>query len=270
VMIIMFNEHLLIGQYYPSLSPIHRLNGRVKIIAALLYMIALFVVDDWWGWAALGIVAIVTMIIAAIPIKTIAKGLKAVFVFCIFITLLNFFIYPGEVIFNIGPLTISQEGIIYGLAMGLRLLLLVLFSSLLTLTTRPIELTDSLESLMSIRPRFRQSAHEIAMMMSIALRFIPTILSEFDRIVLAQRARGAIINQGNIIKRVKAFIPMLVPLFIAAFRRAEELAHAMEAKCYRGGQGRSKWRISLWKWSDTVVLIVFLLLFIGAIVYRIY
>lgn len=264
----MFKERLLIGQYFAADSPIHRLNARVKILAALIYMIALFIVDDWWGWGFLTTLAILVTGVSRIPLKALWRGLKIIVIFCLITVALNLFIYPGEEIFRWGVLSISREGLVYGLAMGLRLLLLVLFASLLTLTTTPIALTDALEQLLAPLRRIRVPAHEIAMMMSIALRFIPTILEEFERIVLAQRARGAVVSRGSILKRAKAFIPMLIPLFISAFRRAEELAAAMEARCYRGGEGRSKWRVTPWRIRDTLVLIAFLLLFAGAIFYR--
>lgn len=265
----MFKERLLIGQYYPINSPVHRLNGRVKIIVTLIYMIALFIVDDWWGWGGFALLAASSILVSRIPFKAIWRGMKIIVVFAIITFVLNIFIYPGEAIFSLGSLTVTQEGLIHGFAMSLRLLLLVLFASLLTLTTRPIVLTDAMEQLLTVLPRFKIKAHEIAMMMSIALRFIPTILEEFDRIVLAQRARGAIISQGNIFKRAKSFIPMLVPLFISAFRRAEDLANAMEARCYRGGEGRSKWRVIPWRTWDTVVLVAFFLILAAAIVSRI-
>lgn len=265
---ILIKERLLIGQYYPVDSPIHRLNAKCKLLATLVYMIAIFVVNNWWGWGALAVLAIAAVIISHVPFKAVWRGLKVILFFAVVTFLLNVFVYPGETIWSWGFLSVSLEGIIYGLAMGLRLLLLVLFASLLTLTTTPIDLTDGLEGLLSPFRRIGVPAHEIAMVMSIALRFIPTILEEFDRIILAQRARGAAITKGNIFKRMKALIPMLIPLFVSAFRRAEDMADAMEAKCYRGGAGRTKWKVASWRSCDTVVLIFFVLFFAGSIISR--
>jgi len=265
----MLKERLLIGQYYAAESPVHRLNAVVKIIATMVYLIALFVVDDWWGWGALALLAIAAVIISRVPTAALWRGLKLIAVIAAFTVLLNIFLYPGEAAWQWGPLSLSLAGLIQGLAMGMRLLLLVLFASLLTLTTTPIALTDGLERLLKPLAVIGVPAHEIAMMMTIALRFIPTILEEFDRIVLAQRARGARIGEGSLLRRVRAVIPMLVPLFISAFRRAEDLAAAMDARCYRGAKGRSKWRVAPWRATDTMTLIVFLLIFAAAIAYRI-
>ena len=231
-------------------------------------MIAIFVVNNWIGWGALTVLAIAAVIISRVPFKAVWRGLKIITFFALLTFVLNVFVYPGEPIWTWSFISISLEGIIYGLAMGLRLLLLVLFASLLTLTTTPIDLTDGLEGLLNPLRRIGVPAHEIAMVMSIALRFIPTILEEFDRIILAQRARGAGITKGNIFKRMKALIPMLIPLFVSAFRRAEDMADAMEAKCYRGGEGRTKWKIAPWRKCDTLVMIFFVLIFAGSILSR--
>ena len=264
----LIKERLLIGQYYPVDSPIHRLNAKAKLLVTLIYMIAIFVVNNWIGWGALTVLAIAAVIISRVPFKAVWRGLKIITFFALLTFVLNVFVYPGEPIGTWSFISISLEGIIYGLAMGLRLLLLVLFASLLTLTTTPIDLTDGLEGLLNPLRRIGVPAHEIAMVMSIALRFIPTILEEFDRIILAQRARGAGITKGNIFKRMKALIPMLIPLFVSAFRRAEDMADAMEAKCYRGGEGRTKWKIAPWRKCDTLVMIFFVLIFAGSILSR--
>ncbi|MEG1661435.1 MAG: energy-coupling factor transporter transmembrane component T, partial [Clostridiales bacterium] len=235
----MFKEKLLIGEYYATSSPVHELNAVTKLMVSFLYMISLFIADNWWGWGSLTVVAVVVVGCSRIPLKALWRGLKLIFIFCLITMIFNFFLYPGEPIWSWGILKLSREGISYGLAMGLRLFLLVGFASLLTLTTKPIALTDGLEKILTPLKRIGVPAHEIAMMMSIALRFIPTILEEFDRIVLAQRARGASISKGNLFQRCAAMIPLLVPLLVAAFRRADDLAQAMEAKCYSGGTGRS-------------------------------
>ncbi len=263
----MFKERLLIGQYYPVSSPVHSLNAITKILVTLLFMVALFVANDWLGWGILTVIAIIAIMLSRVPFKAVWRGLKVVTVFCTFTVILNILLHPGEPLISIGSFYISKEGLIYGAAMGLRIFLLVLFASLMTLTTTPVQLTDGLEKLLTPFKKIKVPAHEIAMMMGIALRFIPTILDEFERIILAQRARGAKINEGNIFKRIRAFLPMLIPLFISSFRRAEELADAMEARCYRGGEGRSKWRLSPWRKRDTFVLLFFVLVLAAAIVY---
>jgi len=265
----MFKEKLLLGQYYPVESLIHRLDARVKIIISLIYMVSLFVANDWYGWGAMAAVCLAAILVSRIPLASLWRGLKLILFFAGLTLVLNLFIYPGEAIWSWRGLSITREGVSYGCAMGLRLILLVLFASLLTLTTTPIRLTDGLESLMLPLARFKVPAHEIAMMMSIALRFIPTVLEEFDRIILAQKARGADLSKGNLAKRIAALAPLLVPLFVAAFRRAEDLAQAMEAKCYRGGEGRSRWKAAVWHRRDTVALSLFLALFAGLIVKRI-
>ncbi|MBQ1501776.1 MAG: energy-coupling factor transporter transmembrane protein EcfT, partial [Firmicutes bacterium] len=244
------------------------LNAAAKIIAAIVYMVVLFIVNTWVAWGILTAAALAVVIVAKLPFSAVWRGMKIIFVFCIFTLLINLFFYPGDPLLTIGFIKITKNGVYYGLAMSLRLLLLVLFGSLLTLTTKPMELTDAMESLLKPLRLLHVQTHEAAMMLSIALRFIPTILEEFDRIVLAQRARGATVSQGNIFRRIKAFIPMLVPLFVAAFRRAEDLATAMEAKCYQGGAGRTKWHVAAWRTCDTLTVLLSCAVFAGAIVYR--
>ncbi len=250
----LLQDKLLLGQYYPGVSPIHKLNALSKWIAALIYMIALFVADDWLGWGGLAVLAAVVAWLSHIPVKALGRGLKGILIFAIFTMAFNFFFYPGEAIWQWGFLRLTKEGIFYGLAMGLRLFLLVAFSSLLTLTSKPVALTDGMEKMLTPLRVIGLPAAEIAMTTSIALRFIPTILEEFDRIVLAQRARGGGLARGNLFKRLASFVPLLVPLLISAFRRAEDLAQAMEAKCYQSGGKRSRWRQAPWRWPDTVTV----------------
>jgi energy-coupling factor transport system permease protein len=195
--------------------------------------------------------------------------MKLIIFFVLLTVVMNGFFTPGEALWGWRSFTLTREGLIIGAVMGLRLLLLVSFASLLTLTTEPLALTDGLETLLKPARRIGVPAHEIAMMMTIALRFIPTILEEFDRIVLAQRARGADIAQGNIAKRLAAMMPLLVPLFVACFRRSDELAQAMEAKCYRGGEGRSRWRQSRWRAADTAYTALFGLILLAMIAVRV-
>ncbi len=265
----MFKEKLLLGQYYPGDSPVHRLDARAKISISLIYMISLFVADDWTGWGFMALICGAAIALSRIPLAALWRGLKLILFFAGLTLVLNMFIYPGEALWSWRSFSITREGLIYGFAMGLRLILLVLFASLLTLTTTPIQLTDGLESLLQPLSRIKVPAHEIAMMMSIALRFIPTVLEEFDRIILAQKARGADLSKGNLAKRAAQLAPLLVPLFVAAFRRAEDLAQAMEAKCYRGGEGRSRWKAAVWQRRDSMALGLFIAMALALIIERI-
>ena len=231
---------ITLGQYYPGNSLVHRLDPRIKIVATVLYIVALFIVRDFTGFAiAFAGLAVVTAV-SRVPVKFILRGLKPVFLIILFTFILNMFMIKGEVLVSLWILEISKEGLRTAVFMAVRLVLLIIGSSLLTLTTKPISLTDGIEALLSPFKRFGLPAHELAMMMTIALRFIPTLLEETDKIMKAQQARGADFESGNIINRAKALIPILVPLFISAFRIAQELAMAMEARCYGGSVKRTR------------------------------
>lgn len=231
---------ITLGQYFPGESWIHRLDPRTKIVGTLAYIVALFIVGDFWGFL-IAVAGLFGMIgISRVPLKFIVKGLKPIFIIILFTFVLNMFMIPGKVIWSFWILTITREGLYTAFFMAARLILLLLGSSLLTLTTRPISLTDGIEALLSPLRKVGVPAHELAMMMTIALRFIPTLLEETDKIMKAQQARGADFESGNILRRAKSLIPILVPLFISAFRIAQELAMAMEARCYRGGQHRTR------------------------------
>ncbi|MCQ4635453.1 energy-coupling factor transporter transmembrane protein EcfT [Anaerovorax odorimutans] len=231
---------ITLGQYYPGESWVHRLDPRIKIIVTLAYIVALFVVTDFWGLLIAVAVLGIVIAVSRVPLKFMLKGLKPIFLIILFTFVLNMFMIPGKVIAHIWILTITEEGLNTAFFMASRLVLLIIGSSLLTLTTKPISLTDGIEALLSPLKRIGVPAHELAMMMTIALRFIPTLLEETDKIMKAQQARGADFESGNIIRRAKSLIPLLVPLFISAFRIAQELAMAMEARCYRGGQHRTR------------------------------
>ncbi|ONI44866.1 transporter [Candidatus Epulonipiscioides gigas] len=232
---------ITIGQFYPVSSIIHSLDPRTKIIMVFIYITSVFFVETFYGYAFILCTLFFGIKISNVPIKFLFKGLKGIAFFLLFSIILNTFFVKGEtILFQFGIIKIYKEGIIIAIKMGLRLILLLLGSSILTLTTSPIRLTDGIESLLSPFRKIGVPAHEIAMMMSIALRFIPILLEETDKIMKAQTARGAEFNKGNIIKRAQAYIPILVPLFISAFTRADELAMAMEARCYHGGVGRTK------------------------------
>ncbi len=235
---------ITIGQYYPSDSPVHRLDPRTKLVITFLFIVIIFFVRNYSGY--LFILAFISLVIALskIPVKFIFKGLRPL----LFIILLTFFIHllftPGETeLFSFWFFRVTAEGLRQGLFMTLRLTFLVTGTSLLTLTTSPIALTDGIEMLLRPLKVVKFPAHELAMMMTIALRFIPTLLEETDKIMKAQMARGADFESGNLIQRAKSLIPLLVPLFISAFRRADELAMAMEARCYRGGDSRTRMKV---------------------------
>lgn len=231
---------ITLGQYYPGDSWIHKLDPRTKIIGTFVYLIALFLVKDFWGFliAVTGISMVVA--ISRVPLSFILKGLKPVFIIILFTFFINMFMTKGEVLIGWKFLVITKEGLYNAFFMGIRLVLLIIGSSILTLATKPIKLTDGIESLLGPLKKIGVPAHELAMMMTIALRFIPTLLEETDKIMKAQMARGADFESGNIFKRAKSLIPLLIPLFISAFRIAQDLAMAMEARCYSGGENRTR------------------------------
>ncbi|MGM0410245.1 MAG: energy-coupling factor transporter transmembrane component T family protein [Bacillota bacterium] len=232
---------ITIGQYIPGDSLIHLLDARMKIIITIILITALFLISKFIGFAFFLVYVAIVIFIAKLPIKKIISGLKPI-LFLVLLTLLLhvFFTKGGDVYWQWRFISIEEEGIFTGLFMVSRILLLIMFTSLLTLTTSPLQLTDGIEYLLKPLKRFGVPASELAMMMTIALRFIPTLLEEAEKIMKAQKARGADFESGNIINRAKSLIPLLVPLFISAFRRADDLALAMEARCYRGGEGRTR------------------------------
>ncbi|MBO8126491.1 MAG: energy-coupling factor transporter transmembrane protein EcfT [Firmicutes bacterium] len=233
-------DGMTLGQYVPGDSLIHRLDPRTKIIASIVLIVLLFLVEGFVGYllVASGIMAII--VISRLPLDFVLKGLKPLRLILILTFILHLFMNEGRELARIGPLVMTYEGLIRGILMTARLGLLVLATSLLTLTTSPIRLTDGLEALLNPFSRFGLPAHEVAMMMTIALRFIPTLFEETEKIMKAQKARGADFESGKLTERAKNLVPLLVPLFVSAFRRADELAVAMEARCYRGGEGRTK------------------------------
>jgi len=245
---------ITLGQYYPGNSWIHQLDARVKIIWTFVYIISLFLIQDFWGYliilATLGLIVGVSKV----PPSFMLRGLKPIFLIIVFTFTINMFMTKGTPLIEIGFLTITREGFRNALFTGTRLVLLIIGSSLLTLVTKPINLTDGIEKLLSPGQKIGIPAHELAMMMTIALRFIPTLLEETDKIMKAQMARGADFESGNIMKRAKSLIPLLVPLFISAFRIAQDLAMAMEARCYRGGSHRTRMNGIKLKKKDAVAL----------------
>ena len=234
-------KDITIGQYFPGESVIHRADPRVKIILTFVFMIVIFLIYNYTGLIMLSLFTLLTIIISGIPLGYTLKGLKPVLVIVIFAAVVNlFFVKEGKILFEYGFIHITYPGVERAVKMTLRLLLLITGASLLTLTTTPILLTDAIEKLMKPLSKIGVPAHEIAMMMTIALRFIPTLLEETDKIMKAQAARGADFDTGNLVQKAKSFVPVLVPLFVSAFRRADELAIAMEARCYRGSVGRTR------------------------------
>lgn len=232
---------ITLGQYLPGSSFIHKMDARIKILLSVAFMVVIFCINSVFGYAALILFTGFVISVSKIPFRMMIKSIKPLMFFVVFTALLNvFFTRSGEVLFEVGFLTVTKDGLIYATYMIIRIVILVLGTSLLTYTTSPIELTDGLEILLRPFSKIGLPSHELAMMMSIALRFIPTILEETDKIMKAQTARGADFESGNVIKRAKALIPLLVPLFISAFRRADDLAMAMECRCYHGGNNRTK------------------------------
>lgn len=243
---------ITIGQYYPADSLLHRLDPRVKLAGTLIYIVCLFLVKNLWGYliAALCLGAVIRL--SRVPFGFIVRGLKTIVILLMFTVIFNLFLTSGTPVFEWKFIRITEEGIRLAFSMAVRLILLILGSSLMTFTTTPNQLTDGLESLLGPLKKIHVPVHEIAMMMSIALRFIPILLEETDKIMKAQQARGADFETGGIIKRAKAMVPILVPLFISAFRRAGDLAMAMEARCYRGGEGRTKMKPLRYQKRDTI------------------
>ena len=232
---------ITIGQYYPAESRIHRLDPRVKIVCTLLFLVSLFIQNSLPGYVIATIYLGCVIRLSKVPLKYILKGLKPVVILLLFTVVMNLFLTDGGgILVQFGIFTITENGLRTSVFMAVRLMYLVAGSSIMTFTTSPNGLTDGMEKLLHPLNRFNVPVHEVAMMMSIALRFIPILLEETDKIMKAQQARGADFESGNIIQRAKAMVPILVPLFVSAFRRANDLAMAMEARCYHGGDGRTK------------------------------
>ena len=238
-------KDITLGQYFPGKSPIHLLDPRTKLIMLVLAIVALFIAAGWVSYALMLVFLIVVIRVSTIPTKSILRGMKPLVMILVFTGLLNLFftVGEGEPLVDWWIFTIYADGISRAIMMVARILMLITGTFLLTYTTSPIALTDGLESLLSPLKKLRLPVHELSMMMCIALRFIPTLIEETDKIMSAQKARGADFENGSLIDRAKALIPILVPLFISAFRRADELATAMECRCYQGGEGRTKMKL---------------------------
>lgn len=260
---------ITLGQYYPGKSAIHRLDARTKILATLAYIVELFVVNNFWGFLIAGVALFTVIAISRVPLKFIFRGLTAVFLIILFTFIINLFMVNGRVLWHWWIFTITYEGLERAFFMAIRLVLLIIGSSILTLCTKPIELTDGLEKLLRPLSKIGVPSHEIALMMTIALRFIPTLMEETDKIIKAQEARGADFESGSIIQRAKSLIPILIPLFVSSFRIAQELALAMEARCYHGGSGRTRMNEIHFGKNDIVAAIL-LVAFLGLIIFSRY
>jgi energy-coupling factor transport system permease protein len=234
---------------------LHRLDPRTKIIITFFLVIGLFFIDSFWGYGAAALYIGLAVLLSQIPARFLFRGLRPVLAIIILTFILNSFMTEGEPIWQWGFLVLTKDGLVRGGMLAVRLILLIVGTSILTLTTSPISLTDGLESLLKPGKKIGVPAHELAMMMTIALRFIPTLLEEAEKIMKAQMARGADFESGNLIQRAKSLLPLLVPLFVSAFRRADELAVAMEARCYRGGEGRTKLNLLMFKMADYLALV---------------
>lgn len=255
---------ITLGQYYAADSVIHRLDPRTKLVGTLAYLIALFIFNNPYVFALAAFFLIALILLSHVPFRFILKGLKPVLFLLLFTVIINMLFVKGTPLFSIWKITVTKEGVKQALSMGVRLVLLILGSNLMTLTTTPTRLTAGMEHLMRPLKLIGVPVHEIAMMMSIALRFIPILMEETDRIMKAQLARGADFESGNLFKKIRSFVPVLVPLFVSAFRRANDLAMAMEARCYHGGKGRTQYRPLRYGRRDAVAYLI-LILYLAAV-----
>ena len=261
---------ITIGQYFPSDSPLHRLDARVKLVITLLYIVSLFLIKSFIGYAFVIIALAIVIKVSKVPFKFMVKGLKSLVFIIIFTALINVFtVKGGETLVTFWKLSITTEGVFFAIKMALRIILLIIGSSLLTLTTTPKKLTDGIEALLKPLSKIGVPAHDIAMMMTIALRFIPTLLDETDKIIKAQQARGADFDTGRLRDKARALVPILVPLFISAFRRADELAMAMESRCYNGGANRTRMNVMKVTAIDYTAIILFVVYWVVIIAMRI-
>ena len=249
-------KDITLGQYFPGNTIVHRLDPRTKLALTLLYITALFMASGFPAYALMLVVLLTCLFLSKIKPKTAVRGLRPVMIIIVFTVVLQVFFIRGEtIIFEYRFIVVSQEGLLTAVFMASRLIMLIIGTFLLTYTTSPIALTDGLETILNPLKKIRMPIHELAMMMSIALRFIPTLIDETDKIMSAQKARGADFETGGLIKRAKAIIPLIIPLFISAFRRADELAIAMESRCYHGGEGRTRMKVLKMAAVDFVALL---------------
>ncbi|NLN64982.1 MAG: energy-coupling factor transporter transmembrane protein EcfT [Clostridiaceae bacterium] len=259
-------KNITMGQYIPGNSVLHRADPRIKMIWVIILMVALFTANNFSGYVMMLAIITIMLLVSEVPVSFTLKGIKPLLIILVITSAINIFTYPGTtVLWSVWGANITLEGLIQAAVIAGRLCLMVILGSVLTLTTTPMALTDGLESLLKPLKKWRVPVHEMAMMMSIALRFIPTLLEETDRIIKAQASRGADFDTGNILEKAKSFVPVLIPLFVSAFKRAEELATAMESRCYRGDIGRTRMKQLRYTKVDrniSLFLLLFMILFI--------
>lgn len=259
------------GQYYPAQSFAHRLDPRLKLLMLIAYIVALFIAKTFYGLALCALFAVFAVFISKVPFGAVLRSVKGVIFLLAFTAVLNVFFHGGEnVLVQWGVIRICLEGVLFAVFLMIRLAFLVIGSALLTLTTTPVSLTDGIESLLKPLTWIKFPVHALALIMSIALRFIPTLIDETNRIISAQKARGADFESGNIVKRVKAIIPILIPLLISAFRRADELGDAMDARCYTNSPNRTKYKKLTFTWRDLVAAVAAAALIAGAVLFNVY
>jgi energy-coupling factor transport system permease protein len=262
-------EKMIFGRYIPVDSPLHKMDPRAKLLTIMIFIAVVFLADNSLTYGLLAVFTLTAILLSNIPIKFLFNGLKFLFWIILFTFFLHiFFTKEGDLLYKFGFIEIYQGGLRQGIFISLRFFFLLLVTSLLTLTTTPIEITDGIESLLKPLKKVGFPVHELALMISIALRFIPTLMDETDKIMKAQMARGVDFSEGTIKQRAKAVVPLLIPLFINAFKRAEELATAMEARGYRGGEGRTKYRLLKWGMIDNIAILTLLILTILLVVFR--
>ncbi len=263
-------KDITLGQYYPAVSILHKLDPRVKLVTTISFLVALFLVKNWVGYLVATIFLASVIRLSKVPFSFMVRGLKAIFMILMITVVFNLFLTPGErVLVQFWRLQITDRGLRTAVFMAIRLIYLILGSSVMTLTTTPNDLTDGMERLLGPLKKLHVPVHEVSMMMSIALRFIPILMEETDKIMKAQIARGADFENGNIVQRAKNLVPLLVPLFISAFRRANDLAMAMEARCYRGGAGRTKMKPLAYARRDYIAYGVVVIFFAAILAVRV-
>ncbi len=267
-------KDVVFGQYYPAKSPVHRMDPRSKIVLLILYIVMIFIVKNFWGFLLTGGLLLATVFLSKVPLKSMLRSVKAIIFIILFTFIINIFFHKedgAKILWDVWLIrNVTDKSLYYAIFMALRLLLLVLGSSILTLTTTPVSLTDGIESLLKPLSYIKFPVHELALIMSIALRFIPTLMEETERIIAAQKARGADFESGNLFKRAKALLPVLIPLITSAFRRAEELGDAMDARCYNGSKNRTKYKKLKFSLVDLFGTVLSLTVLAGVILCNLY
>ena len=262
-------EKMIFGRYIPGDSFVHRLDPRSKLMFVFAFIVVVFLANNTVTYALLLAFTLFVILMSRIRLYFLINGLKPVIILLVFTFLIHiFFTREGDLLFELGFLKIYEEGLRQGIFISIRFLVLVFMTSILTLTTSPISITDGIEVLLNPLKKLKMPVHELALMMSIALRFIPTLMDETDKIMKAQMARGSDLSAGSLKERVKAVVPLLVPLFVSAFKRAEDLATAMEVRGYRGGEGRTRYRQLKWDWRDTLCIVAFVVMTVLLVFYR--